>query len=134
MELVADTSAFVAIYRDEEAAGPCAQALARATRIFIPASCRVEAALLRRPGNDFFEWFRRFTSIPAYGSVDLTEGMIDAAAAAARFYGKGSGHPARLNFGDCLVYAVAKQRDLPLLFVGDDFVHTDITPALSLET
>ena len=60
--------------------------------------------------------------------------MHEAAVAAARFYGKGSGHPAQLNFSDCLVYAVAKQRDLPLLFVGDDFVHTDITPALPLET
>ena len=134
MEIVADTSAFVAIYRNEAGAEPCEQALARATRIFIPASCQVEAALLRRPGHDFFEWFRRFTSIPAYGNADLTEGVIEAAVAAARFYGKGSGHPAQLNFSDCLVYAVAKQRDLPLLFVGDDFVHTDITPALSLET
>ena len=49
MEIVADTSAFVAIYRNEAGAEPCEQALARATRIFIPASCQVEAALLRRP-------------------------------------------------------------------------------------
>ena len=50
----------------------------------------------------------------------------DATDAFARF-GKGTGHPARLNFGDCLVYAVAKRRGLPLLFKGDDFGHTDLT-------
>lgn len=44
-------------------------------------------------------------------------------------YGKGSGHPARLNFGDCMTYAVAKRDDLPLLFKGGDFVHTDLRPA-----
>ena len=51
------------------------------------------------------------------------------AADAALRYGKGSGHKAQLNFGDCFSYAVAKHRDLPLLFVGDDFTHTDIEPA-----
>ena len=41
-------------------------------------------------------------------------------------FGKGTGHPARLNFGDCLVHAVAARRRLPLLFKGDDFGHTDL--------
>ena len=47
-----------------------------------------------------------------------------------RTYGKGSGHPARLNFGDCFAYALAADTGEPLLFVGDDFTHTDIRPAL----
>ena len=46
-------------------------------------------------------------------------------------YGRGRGHPARLNFGDCMTYAVAKRDDLPLLYKGDDFVHTDLRPALN---
>ena len=45
-------------------------------------------------------------------------------------YGRGTGHPARLNMGDCFAYALAKTRNLPLLFKGDDFIHTDIEPAL----
>lgn len=49
--------------------------------------------------------------------------------AAARF-GKIAGHRADLNFGDCFVYAHAQARDEPLLFVGDDFTHTDIRGAL----
>jgi ribonuclease VapC len=46
-------------------------------------------------------------------------------------YGKGPGHPAQLNLGDCFAYAVAKSRHLPLLFKGEDFLRTDIVPALS---
>jgi ribonuclease VapC len=45
-------------------------------------------------------------------------------------FGKGVGHPARLNFGDCFAYALAKDFDEPLPFVGQDFVHTDIRPVL----
>lgn len=41
-------------------------------------------------------------------------------------YGKGRGHPARLNMGDCFAYAMARQRGVPLLFKGDDFGQTDI--------
>ena len=47
-----------------------------------------------------------------------------------RGYGRGSGHPAQLNFGDCFAYALAKTLDEPLLFKGDDFIHTDIRSAL----
>ena len=43
-------------------------------------------------------------------------------------YGRGRGHPARLNFGDCMSYALARHRDLPLLYKGDDFPHTDVKP------
>jgi len=45
---------------------------------------------------------------------------------AARDFGRASGHPAKLNFGDCFAYACAATRQLPLLFKGNDFVHTNI--------
>ena len=45
-------------------------------------------------------------------------------------FGRGR-HQARLNYGDCMAYALAKQTDEPLLFIGNDFTHTDITPALA---
>lgn len=41
-------------------------------------------------------------------------------------YGKGSGHPAQLNLGDCFAYACAKAQAVPLLYKGDDFIHTDL--------
>ena len=47
-----------------------------------------------------------------------------------RDYGRGSGHPANLNFGDCFSYALAAERREPLLFVGDGFGHTDIRSAV----
>jgi hypothetical protein len=46
-----------------------------------------------------------------------------------RDFGKGSSHPAKLNFGDCFAYTLAKFTGEPLLFKGDDFAHTDIRPA-----
>ena len=46
-------------------------------------------------------------------------------------YGRGFGHPARLNYSDCFAYALAATRNLPLLFVGDDFSHTDVVSALA---
>lgn len=48
---------------------------------------------------------------------------------AARRFGRATGHPAKLNFGDCFAYATAKALNVPLLFVGNDFARTDITPA-----
>jgi len=58
------------------------------------------------------------------GSIDEATGerAIDAHAR----YGKGSGHPARLNLGDCFAYAMAKQHGVPLLYKGDDFSQTDL--------
>lgn len=55
---------------------------------------------------------------------------MNAAYAAFVLYGRGSGHPAALNFGDVFSYAPAKVRGLPLLFKGDDFAQTDIRPAM----
>lgn len=46
-----------------------------------------------------------------------------------RDYGRGSGHKANLNFGDCFAYALARVKREPLLYKGDDFIHTDIRPA-----
>ncbi len=48
-----------------------------------------------------------------------------------RDFGKGSGHPAKLNFGDCPSYALAKAFDEDLLFKGDGFSHTDVHPAVT---
>ncbi|MGE6741512.1 type II toxin-antitoxin system VapC family toxin [Allorhizobium pseudoryzae] len=61
--------------------------------------------------------------------VPIDVGMHRLALDAARNFGRATGHPAKLNFGDCFAYATAKALDVPLLFVGDDFARTDITPA-----
>lgn len=60
----------------------------------------------------------------------VTEDHVEFARDAWRRYGKGSGHPAQLNYGDCFAYALARERGEPLLFVGNDFARTDIVSVL----
>ncbi|MEW9836199.1 type II toxin-antitoxin system VapC family toxin [Mesorhizobium marinum] len=62
--------------------------------------------------------------------VPFDAGQLAIARDAYARYGRGSGRAAVLNMGDCFAYALARSRNLPLLFKGDDFVHTDIKPAL----
>lgn len=63
--------------------------------------------------------------------VPFTPEHAAAARSAYQRFGRGSGHPAQLNFGDCLSYAVAILEDEPLLFTGVDFTHTDVHDARS---
>ncbi len=60
--------------------------------------------------------------------VPFDEAQARMAADAFQRYGKGQGHPAQLNMGDCAVYALAKTTNEPLLFVGNDFSQTDFEP------
>lgn len=69
--------------------------------------------------------------VRAYVELAITEIPITAeigrlALDARARYGKGTGHPAKLNLGDCFAYACAKAHAVPLLYKGDDFVHTDL--------
>lgn len=63
--------------------------------------------------------------------VPFTDELYHVARAAHRDYGRGSGHPAKLNFGDCMAYALASVSGKPLLYKGNDFNHTDIPSALA---
>ena len=128
-----DTSALVAIFKGDPEALGLAQLVSSADSIVIPASCLVEAALLTQIGRGLFAWVKERLNDDRFELGGITEHVAHLAAEAAHRFGKGSGHRAQLNFGDCLSYAVAKSRDLPLLFIGADFVHTDIEPAMKSE-
>jgi|LNFM01.1.fsa_nt_gb ribonuclease VapC len=130
MAIVVDTSALVAIFRLEIGWERLQAALEVADSVVIPSTCLVEAALLRRHGQGLTAWISELEARPLFEIASITPDVADVAAEAARRYGKGSGHPAQLNFGDCLSYAVAKSRALPLLYVGDDFSQTDIDSVL----
>lgn len=67
-----------------------------------------------------------FLAITGTRSISVTPDIAALALDAFARYGKGQGHPAQLNMGDCFAYAVAKKQDAPLLFKGDDFGKTDI--------
>ena len=60
----------------------------------------------------------------------VTVAQAKVARQAYRDYGRGSGHPANLNFGDCFTYALARDKREPVLYKGDGFIHTDVRPAL----
>ena len=66
--------------------------------------------------------------------VPVTAEHVTLGRAAYRDFGRGSGHRARLNFGDCFAYALARVTGEPLLFKGGDFVHTNVAPALPRPT
>jgi ribonuclease VapC len=86
----------------------------------------VLASKMDRP-DAFME---RFIQPPAIHPVAFTLQMYQIAVEAFDRFGCGRGHPAKLNFGDCMAYAVAKAHDVPLLYKGDDFGQTDIPSAL----
>lgn len=67
---------------------------------------------------------------PNVEAIAFDERLFRAANIAFQQYGKDMGHAARLNFGDCMAYAVAKVHDVPLLYKGTDFGHTDVRSAL----
>ncbi|HVC83536.1 MAG TPA: type II toxin-antitoxin system VapC family toxin [Chloroflexota bacterium] len=129
--MILDSSALIAILRAEPEASIMAQALAEAVDRRLSAANFVEVgAVIDRGGDPVAS--RRFDDLLRTARITIvpvTETQARLARQAYRDFGKGSGHPAQLNFGDCFAYALARDLNEPLLFLGRDFVHTDITPA-----
>ncbi len=131
--IVLDSSALVAIMRDEPETELFLQAIATANaRLFSSVNYLETCMVLAGPKAAEAVW-RPLDAFLARAGVAVTafdqEQALAAREAFMRF-GKGR-HPAGLNFGDCAAYALAKSRSAPLLFKGDDFSRTDITPALA---
>ena len=82
-----------------------------------------------RRGSRAVLLFEDMLRLPPFEIVAPSSAEMTAAYAAFALYGKGSGHPAWLNFGDLFSYALAKTRGVPLLFKGDDFSQTDLSRA-----
>ncbi len=126
--MIVDASALIAILRDEPDAPFCAQAIENAAQRRMSAANFLEAAVVIDGSRDPVA-SRRFDELIAQAGIviePVTEAQARIAREAYRDFGKGSGHPAQLNFGDCFAYALAKATGEPLLFKGNDFVHTDI--------
>lgn len=129
--MIVDSSALLAVLRREPGNERLSAALAGAERRLMSAATYVEAGIVadsRGPLDG-----RRLDEVLLDFSIEvepLTPEQARIARQAYREYGRGSGHPARLNFGDCFSYALATERREPLLYVGDDFVHTDVRSAV----
>jgi ribonuclease VapC len=130
--MIIDSSALLAILRSEPEAELCARAIEKAARRRISAANFLESAIIIDASRDPIA-SRRFDELLQEAGVaieSVTEAQARMARAAYRDFGKGSGHPAKLNFGDCFAYALAKTAGEPLLFKGNDFRHTDVVPVL----
>jgi ribonuclease VapC len=130
--MIIDTSAMVAVLFDEPEMPAFARAMEDAVDCRMSAANFLEAAIVIDGWRDPVVSRRLDDLVNAVGIAiePFDEVQAQLARAAYRDFGKGSGHPARLNFGDCFAYALARLRAEPLLFKGNDFRHTDITPAL----
>jgi ribonuclease VapC len=131
-----DTSAVIAILADEPAAARLAEAIAAAKVRLTSGLVRLEACmrLATKLGVSPERAQLAFDAMIEAADivvVPVTDEIARLAVAAFAAFGKGRGHPARLNLADCLSYACAKAHATPLLFIGADFAQTDIASALS---
>ncbi len=129
--MIVDSSAIIAIVRNEPDAKGYVQALASSASAKMSAANWFETAIVIDSARDPVA-SRRFDEIIDWARIDVvavTPAMAEIARRAYRDFGRGSASPAKLNFGDCFAYALAADTREPLLFKGNDFVHTDLTPA-----
>jgi ribonuclease VapC len=130
--IVADTSALVAIAFGEAEREPFVAAMEMAGKVLVSAVSVVEARMVvhGRRGERGVVLLNDILRLPLIEIVPPGTAETEAAHSAFIAYGRGSGHPAALNFGDIFSYALAKVRGLPLLYKGDDFAKTDLRSAL----
>ena len=128
--MVLDSSALIAILLEERGHESLLEKAARAEAVFVGAPTALETAMVlsarfRRDARPLLSGFLRRMNAEI---VDFSEDHYEAALSAFLRFGKGR-HPAALNFGDCMSYALASVSGLPLLYAGDDFSRTDVQSA-----
>jgi ribonuclease VapC len=129
--MIADTSAIVAILRMEAEAAQFSEVILDAD------TCRISAASYLEVGIVIDGERNPVASARVDELIEEFDIIIDPVSAeqarrarqAYRDFGKGSGHAAQLNFGDCFAYALATDLNQPLLYKGNDFTHTGIRRA-----
>jgi ribonuclease VapC len=132
-----DASAIVAILTREPEADALANVLEKGRSPITSPIAIFEAALgIGRKRHASVEEAEQdigeFLELARVRTAPITDKKAHTALAAFSHYGKGRGHPAQLNLGDCFAYAMAKNARTPLLFKGEDFDRTDIRRAAQL--
>jgi ribonuclease VapC len=130
--MIVDTSAVIAILLDEPPRASLLETIQHATTAAISTATLLEVSIVlqRKRTGISDEILDTFLSSLGIDVAPVTAEQARIARIAYREFGKGSGHPAQLNFGDCFTYALARDRAEPLLFTGMDFSHTDLEPAI----
>ncbi len=126
--MIVDSSVIVAIVREEAEAARLASVIAQASRPQMSAGNYLEAAIVIDRDRDpvLSAGLDPLLDSLGIGVAPVTESQARIARQAYRDFGKGSGHKAQLNFGDCFAYALAMERGEPLLFKGEDFAHAGV--------
>lgn len=130
--MIIDSSAVLAILRAEPEGVVFARTIASASVNRISAANLFEAAIVMDGSRDAVA-SRKFDEFIEESGVivePVSASQARLARVAYRNFGRGSGHPARLNFGDCFAYALAIETGEPLLFKGQDFGRTDVMRAV----
>jgi ribonuclease VapC len=130
--VIIDSSALVAMVRGERDADRYRVAIRSATAKSMSAANYVETGIVVDSRRDPVATRELDDALQRYeiAVVAVTEAHARIARQAYRDFGKGSGHRALLNFGDCFAYALAIDTGEPLLFKGDDFSHTGVRAAV----
>ncbi|MBX9691709.1 MAG: type II toxin-antitoxin system VapC family toxin [Cyanobacteria bacterium] len=129
--MIIDSSALIAILRNEAEAEKFENLIYQADKVSISSVNFLETAIIIDSSRDPVA-SRQFDDYVKLARIEVTpvsEMHANIARQAYRDFGKGSGHPAQLNFGDCFAYALARESGEPILFKGNDFSHTDLEPA-----
>ena len=126
--MIVDTSAIVAIVRGEQEARSFSTALHQKRPAKMSAANYLEAGIVIDAAGDAVASTRLDATLTKLGVeiAPVTEVQAKLARQAYRDFGKGSGHPAQLNFGDCFAYALAMERGEDLLYKGEDFAHAGL--------
>lgn len=130
--MIVDTSAIVSVLKGEADAAVFQDLIGGASQPRLSAASYLEIGIVLDKARDPVLTRALDDFIARVGIViePVTPEQARIAREAYRDFGKGSGHPAQLNFGDSLAYALAKDKAEPLLFKGDDFRHTDVRRAI----
>jgi ribonuclease VapC len=128
--MVVDSSALLAILQMEPEADRFLAALHGSRRLLLSAANLLETAIVigSRRGRGGWQDLDELIDGAGIAVEAVAHRHVLIAREAYQEYGRDN-HPAGLNFGDCFAYALAKERDLPLLYKGDDFTRTDIRAA-----
>ncbi|MCB0950842.1 MAG: type II toxin-antitoxin system VapC family toxin [Mycobacterium sp.] len=131
--MIVDTSAIIAILKHEKDAAVYAAAIAAAQHRRLSAASYLECGCVLDSQHDpiLSRGLDELIDAAEIAVEPVTERQARLARQAYADFGKGSGHPAGLNFGDCLAYALALDLREPLLWKGNDFGYTGIESALS---
>ena len=128
--IAVDTSVLAAIvFKEAEAEVFAAMLRASEAKIGAPTLMEARMVIEGRSGPAGLRVLEEIVALASVSIVPFAERHAAAAYEAHRRFGKGRGHRAKLNICDCFSYATAFCDDLPLLFKGEDFTHTDIRPA-----